>query len=103
MLFNSYFKYFIVLGGAHCGIHKSSYNISNTSYLNLPFSTILLHPSPHSWNSFNRYHFSTYTHVYTVFALYSPSMPFPHPLPPSLDKVLPFFKRKKNDIFVCLR
>jgi hypothetical protein len=31
---------------------------------------------PHSWNSFNIYHFSTYTHVYTVFAPYSFSFTF---------------------------
>jgi hypothetical protein len=30
-------------------------------------------PSPHSWDSFNRYRFSNYIHVYTVFILYSPS------------------------------
>jgi hypothetical protein len=30
-----------VLGGVHCGIYKSSYNISNISYLNSP-----LHHSP---------------------------------------------------------
>jgi hypothetical protein len=30
-------------------------------------------PSPHSWNSFNRYHFYIYIYVYTVFVLHSPS------------------------------
>jgi hypothetical protein len=67
--------YFLLLFwvGAYCGIYKSSYNVSNKSYLNsplLPFSFIS--PFPHSWNSFNRYHFSIYIHVYTVFAPYSP-------------------------------
>jgi hypothetical protein len=28
---------------------------------------------PHSWDTFNRYNFSIYIHVYTVFTLYSPS------------------------------
>jgi hypothetical protein len=41
--------------------------------LNSP-SIILLYPAyPHSLNSFSRSHFSIYIHVYTVFALYSPS------------------------------
>jgi hypothetical protein len=105
--------------GVHCGIYKSSYNIPNTSYVNLPppsFSFIL--PSPHSWNSFNSYHLSIYTHVYTVFALYSsshtlsppspPSYCYQTPPPPPPDKtcsVLLFsnFVKEKNDIFVCLR
>jgi hypothetical protein len=30
-----------------------------------------LSPLTHSWNSFNRSHFSIYIHVYTVFALFS--------------------------------
>jgi hypothetical protein len=30
-------------------------------------------PSPHSWNSCNRHHFSNYIHVHTVFVPYSPS------------------------------
>jgi hypothetical protein len=42
-----------------------------------------LPPDPHSWNSFNKSHFSIYIHVYTVFAPHSPSFTlFPHP-PPS--------------------
>jgi hypothetical protein len=44
------------------------------------------HHSPlslsHSWNSFNRSHFSIYIHVYTVFAPYSQS--YTLSLPPSL-------------------
>jgi hypothetical protein len=79
----------------HCGIYKSSYYISNIIYLNSPpppFSFILL--SPHSWNSFNRYHFSIYIHVYTVFAVYSPSFTISPPLLPfHLDNPLlpPYF------------
>jgi hypothetical protein len=43
-----------------------------------------LSPQPHSWNSFKRSHFSIYTHVYTVFALYSCSHTLsPHPPPPT--------------------
>jgi hypothetical protein len=37
---------------------------------------------PHSWNSVNRSHFSTYTHVYMVFPPFSPPAPFPYVLPP---------------------
>jgi hypothetical protein len=38
--------------------------------------------SPESWNSFNRYNFCIYIHVYTVFAPYSPSYSFSLPPPP---------------------
>jgi hypothetical protein len=67
--------------GIHCGILKSSYNISNILYLNssLPPSSFIP-PSPHSWNSFNRCHFSIYIHMYTVFVPCSPS--FTISLPP---------------------
>jgi hypothetical protein len=42
-------------------------------------STILLHPSsPHSWNSFNRSHFSIYVYKYIIFPLYHPPIPFPY-------------------------
>jgi hypothetical protein len=70
--------------GVHCSIYKGSYNVSNVWNLNSP-PTPLLHPaSPDPWNSFNRYHFCICIHVYTLFALYSSSYPFPHhlPLPP---------------------
>jgi hypothetical protein len=71
-------------------------------------------PSPHYWNSFNRYHFSIYIHVYTVFAPCSPFHTFLPLLPlvtgtklPSKNMFCPsilwFCKRKRNDIFVCLR
>jgi hypothetical protein len=79
--------------GAHCGIYNSSYLNSS---------------SPSFWNSCNRFHFSIYTHVYTVFAPYSPShtlSPSPSPLPmvptPSSRQylfcppVLQFVKEKK--------
>jgi hypothetical protein len=46
--------------GVHCGLYKSSYNISNISYLNSPPPSFsFISPSLHSKNSFNRYHFST--------------------------------------------
>jgi hypothetical protein len=75
-------------------------------------------PSTHSRNSFNRYHFSIYIHVYTIFSPYSPSFTIsPLPLPshwyqPSSSQTEPVpsshslilykkkGKRKKNDIFV---
>jgi apolipoprotein N-acyltransferase len=87
----AFFFFFFLLCwvGVHCGIYKSSDNISNISYLNShppSFSFILPLPFylPHFWNSFKRYHFSIYIHVYTVFAPYSPSTPFLHLLPPLL-------------------
>jgi hypothetical protein len=43
---------------------------------------------PHSWNSFSRYYFSIYKHVYIVFAIYSPSLSLSyHLLPPFLPLV----------------
>jgi hypothetical protein len=64
--------------GLHCGIYKSSYNVSNTSYLDSPSPWLcFISLSPHSWSNFNRYHFCIYIHVYRVFAPYSLSTPFP--------------------------
>jgi hypothetical protein len=45
------------------------FTISNIPYLNSPLHHTTL--SSHSWNSFNRYHFSIYIHIYTVFVQYS--------------------------------
>jgi hypothetical protein len=70
--------------GVHCGIFKGSYNVSTLSYLNSsppPFSFIC---TPHLRNSFNRYLFSVYSYVYTVFVPYLPSYTIslpPTPLP----------------------
>jgi hypothetical protein len=57
--------------GVHCSTCKSCYNISSLNSLlhNSPLSSLL-----HSWNSFNRSHFSIYRLMYTVFAPYSPSI-----------------------------
>jgi hypothetical protein len=68
-----------------------------------------LPPSFHTWNNFNRYHFSIFIHVHTVFALYSSYYTFfPHPLPthwyqlPRQDLLclLDHGFSKKHDIFV---
>jgi hypothetical protein len=61
-----------------CNIHKSSYN---KSWLSSPHPSFSFVPLPLSWNSFNRYHVCIYIHVYTLFALYSSSHPFPLHLP----------------------
>jgi hypothetical protein len=38
--------------GVHCGIYKSSYNVSNISYLNSPPPPLcFISSSPHSWRS----------------------------------------------------
>jgi hypothetical protein len=63
-------------------------------------------PYPHSWNSFNMSHFSTFIHnKYIVFPI-----PFPYILPPptgtnpQIRTVLPSCSLfLKKDIFVCLR
>jgi hypothetical protein len=66
--------------GVHCSIYKVSYNVSNISYLNSPFPLLSFIPTlliPR----INWYHFCIYINVYTLFALYSSSYPFPHYLP----------------------
>jgi hypothetical protein len=103
-------SFLLCLVGVHCGIYKSSYNISNTSYLNSPPPHL---PLPTFWNSFSWYHFFIYIHVYTVFALYSPSHALSQPPPTSqwtpagrtYSALLfsDFVKEKQIDIFVCLR
>jgi hypothetical protein len=61
----------------HWSVYKASYNMS---FLKSP-SPLLFHaPSTDSWNSFNRYHFCIYIHMYTLFAPYSPTYPFLHHL-----------------------
>jgi hypothetical protein len=57
----------------HWSIYKGSYNVPNISYLNSSPTLLFYHPSPDSWNSFNRYHFYVHLHVYTFFAPYSSS------------------------------
>jgi hypothetical protein len=42
-----------------------------------------IHPTPDSWNRFNRYHFFIYIRVYTLFSLYSASDPLPILLQPA--------------------
>jgi hypothetical protein len=101
-----YFILFIHLFIHYCfaGVH---YDIYNIIYLNSPPPPFSFIPLLHSWNSFNRSHFSIYIHVHTVFAPYSPSYTLsPHPSPshcypssPQQDLVCPpvlrFCKKKK--------
>jgi hypothetical protein len=75
-----------------------------------PFSFIS--SFPHAWNSFNRYYFSIYIHVYTVFALFSSSHTLSPPPPTNIDHpgktcstllFSDFVKEKeKTDICACL-
>jgi hypothetical protein len=106
--------------GVYCGIYKSFYNIPNMSYLNSlppPFSFISS-PLPHSWNSFNRYHFSfTYKSTQYLYHIHPPS-PFPHlltlplvatpptlvgPVLPSCSLILSKKKRKRKRWHLLLR
>jgi hypothetical protein len=81
---NYCFIFFLLLCwvGVHCSIYKSSYNISNVSYLNTPPQLLsLIPPSTDSWNSFNKYHFCIlHRCVYiicTIFTLLLLSLPSP--------------------------
>jgi hypothetical protein len=105
--------FIVVLGRAHCGIYKSSYNISNISYLNSLSPLFFFAPlSPIPGVVSTGLYFSIYIYVYTVFALYSPSYTLSPPPPSSHWYQLPsredlfyppilwFCKWKKN--FFCL-
>jgi hypothetical protein len=51
--------------------------------LNPPFTIILYCSHPHSWNSFDRSHFSIFIHEHIIFPLYSPSYTFCLQPPPT--------------------
>jgi hypothetical protein len=75
--------FIVVLGGGTLWhLQKLSQYINYISCLNSPSLSFSFIPfSPHSWNTFSRYHFSIYIHVYIVFPLYSPSQTLPPPPP----------------------
>jgi hypothetical protein len=62
----SFFFYYhiIIVPGVRFDIYKSAYNTSQWNSPPPSFSFILL---PHSWNSFNRSHFSIYAHMCTQY------------------------------------
>jgi hypothetical protein len=83
-----------------------------------PFHCSQSSPYPHSWNSYNRYHYCIYMHVVHLFlhcihpptpfpCHLSPSPPGAGPVPSSCSLILQKGKEKrwkgKHDIFVCLR
>jgi hypothetical protein len=95
--------FLIVLLGIHCGIYKSSYNVSNISYLNSPPPLLsFICPSLHPWNGFNRYHFYIYIFLHSVFASYSFSYALFLSPPPSTnshclqDMFHKFYRTKKK-------
>jgi hypothetical protein len=54
--------------GVHCGIYKSSYNISNISYLNSPSPPFsFISPLPPFLKWFQQVSFCMYIHVHTFF------------------------------------
>jgi hypothetical protein len=58
----------MVVLGVHCDIYKSSYNISLVVH---PLHHSPLPLFPHSWNNFNRSHFSIFIHDYIIFLPHS--------------------------------
>jgi hypothetical protein len=66
--------------------------LQSSKYVILEFTpsiTLLYPPSPNSWNSFNRYHFCIYIHVYTLFCtVFILLPPFACLLPAPTGKVI---------------
>jgi hypothetical protein len=72
-------------------------------------SDILLLPLSHSWNSFNRSHFSIFIHEYRIFPHIHPLSPLPYILPlptgikPQTGPVLPSYPPLLKKRQFCLR
>jgi hypothetical protein len=102
------FSFFYCCSGVHCDIYKSSYKVSK---LNSPLHHSPLSSFPHSWNGFNRSHFSVFIHEYRIFLPYSCSYTLSLCPPPSYWNqsprqdpfYLPGLHFWKRDSFVCLR
>jgi hypothetical protein len=102
--------------GVHCGIYKSSYNIS---YLNSPPPPFFIPTPPPVSGIVLTGYFHTCIYLYTVFAPYLPSIIFPPPphshwyqpsqagpIPPSCSPIFYLKKKKekeKNDIFAFVK
>jgi hypothetical protein len=109
-----FFVYYCCAGWGYLGIYKSYYNLSNISHLNSSPSPFSLNPTlPHSWNSFNGYHF-LFVCLHTHYLYYIHSLtPLTYVLPPPSGTntprghVLPscslIFIKEKIAIFICLR
>jgi hypothetical protein len=77
VLYGSFFYYYSCARGTLWHL-QNSYNKSLLNSLPPVFSFIS--SSLHSWDTFNRSHFSICTHVYIILPPYSPSYtPSPHP------------------------
>jgi hypothetical protein len=92
------------------GLHYKNFTLYH-SWIHSPSIIFLYPPYPHSWNSFNRSHFSIYIHVYKIFAPYSPSYTLSlYPLPSHWYHLLgqdlfcfPVLHFCKKNFFVCSR
>jgi hypothetical protein len=87
ILFHFYYIYCYILGFFYYYCIED-YIVTFTKVLTIYHSLIhSLHQSPlsslspHSWNIFNRSHFSIFIHENTIFPPYSPPFPFPYKLP----------------------
>jgi hypothetical protein len=88
------FSFSVVLGGVHCGIYKSSYNVSNISYLNSspqPLSFIVPPWLMEQFQQVSFFHLHTCLYItWTLFTLLSLPLPppllhcCPHPAPQHL-------------------
>jgi hypothetical protein len=76
------FSFSVVLGGVHCGIYKSSYNVSNISYLNSspqPLSFIVPPWLMEQFQQVSFFHLHTCLYIiWTLFTLLSLPSPLPH-------------------------
>jgi hypothetical protein len=94
----NFYYFFIVLGGEHCGIYKSSYNLSNISYLYSPPAPILYYPPTPIHGIVSKAIIFPFTYMCTQY-LHNihPPVPFPHHfLPPSSTSMTKWIQQMRE-------